>query len=181
MSHVELEVRDDDGAVVAPGEPGELFVRGPNTCVGFFDDPERTAATFDDDGWVRSRATSSRSTTTATSRSSAARRRSSSAAGSTSRPARSRSCSSRSPRWSGRRWSACPTSGSASACARASCCAAGATLDLDTTVVARLRAAGLATYKLPQRLEVLDALPTTASGKIQKHEIVRQLAGEADA
>ncbi len=35
---------------------------------------------------------------------------------------------------------------------------------------------GLATYKLPQRLEVLDALPTTASGKVQKHEIVRSLA-----
>ena len=27
---------------------------GPNTCVGFFADPERTAATFDDEGWVRS-------------------------------------------------------------------------------------------------------------------------------
>jgi cyclohexanecarboxylate-CoA ligase len=51
---------------------------------------------------------------------------------------------------------------------------AGASLDLATTVE-RLRAAGLATYKLPERLEVLDALPSTASGKIQKHEIVRAL------
>jgi cyclohexanecarboxylate-CoA ligase len=50
----------------------------------------------------------------------------------------------------------------------------GASIDLDT-VVSRLRAGGLATFKLPQRLEVLDALPTTASGKIQKHEIVRAL------
>jgi non-ribosomal peptide synthetase component E (peptide arylation enzyme) len=41
--------------------------------------------------------------------------------------------------------------------------------------VARLRASGLATYKLPERLEILDALPTTASGKVQKHEIIRQL------
>ena len=39
------------------------------------------------------------------------------------------------------------------------------------TMVDRLRATGLATYKLPERLEVLDALPTTASGKVQKHEI----------
>src|SRR5262249_10953388 len=53
MSHVELEVRDDEGKDQPRGEPGELFVRGPNTCVGFFADPERTAATFDD-GWVRS-------------------------------------------------------------------------------------------------------------------------------
>ncbi|MCU1373405.1 MAG: hypothetical protein JWO68_691, partial [Actinomycetia bacterium] len=44
MSHVELRVDED----------GELFTRGPNTCVGFFDDPERTAATFDAEGWVRS-------------------------------------------------------------------------------------------------------------------------------
>jgi non-ribosomal peptide synthetase component E (peptide arylation enzyme) len=51
----------------------------------------------------------------------------------------------------------------------------GAALDLDT-VVERLRATGMATYKLPQRLEVLASLPTTASGKVQKHEIVRSLA-----
>ena len=47
-------------------------------------------------------------------------------------------------------------------------------LDLATTV-SRLRAAGLASYKLPERLEILDALPSTASGKIQKHEIVQAL------
>jgi cyclohexanecarboxylate-CoA ligase len=52
-----------------------------------------------------------------------------------------------------------------------------AELDLDT-VVGRLRAAGLATYKLPERLEVVDALPTTASGKVQKHELVRQFTSE---
>ena len=46
-------VRDDDGRAVV-GEPGEILVRGPNTCVGFFADPERTAATFIEDGWVRS-------------------------------------------------------------------------------------------------------------------------------
>jgi len=41
-------------------------------------------------------------------------------------------------------------------------------LDLET-LVTRLRDVGLATYKLPERLRVVDALPTTASGKIQKH------------
>jgi non-ribosomal peptide synthetase component E (peptide arylation enzyme) len=51
----------------------------------------------------------------------------------------------------------------------------GATLDLETTVD-RLRATGLAAYKLPEHLRVLDALPTTASGKVQKHEIDRLLA-----
>jgi non-ribosomal peptide synthetase component E (peptide arylation enzyme) len=54
----------------------------------------------------------------------------------------------------------------------------GTTLEL-ATVVDRLRAAGVATYKLPQRLEVLTELPTTASGKIQKHEILRRLEERA--
>jgi cyclohexanecarboxylate-CoA ligase len=50
----------------------------------------------------------------------------------------------------------------------------GATLDLPT-MVGRLTDGGLATYKLPERLEVVDSLPTTPSGKITKHEIVRTL------
>jgi non-ribosomal peptide synthetase component E (peptide arylation enzyme) len=56
---------------------------------------------------------------------------------------------------------------------------AGQHIDFET-IVARLRSSGLATYKLPERLVLLDTLPTTASGKVQKHEIVRQLV-EADA
>jgi non-ribosomal peptide synthetase component E (peptide arylation enzyme) len=40
----------------------------------------------------------------------------------------------------------------------------------------RLRATGLATYKLPERLQILPSLPTTPSGKVQKHRLVRQLA-----
>ena len=55
---------------------------------------------------------------------------------------------------------------------------AGATLTL-AVVVDRLRDAGIATYKLPQRLELLGELPTTASGKIQKHEILRRLEERA--
>ena len=51
---VEIETRDDDGRPRPAGEPGELYVRGPNTCVGFFDDATRTAATFVGAGWVRS-------------------------------------------------------------------------------------------------------------------------------
>jgi acyl-CoA synthetase (AMP-forming)/AMP-acid ligase II len=50
---VEVEVWDAAGTPVA-GEPGEIETRGPNTCVGFFEDPGRTAATFHPDGWVRS-------------------------------------------------------------------------------------------------------------------------------
>ncbi len=43
-------------------------------------------------------------------------------------------------------------------------------------IVAALRATGMATYKLPQRLEFVPELPTTASGKIQRHKLVAALA-----
>jgi non-ribosomal peptide synthetase component E (peptide arylation enzyme) len=55
--------------------------------------------------------------------------------------------------------------------------AAGATVPGLDVVVERLLAAGLAKFKLPEQLVVVDSLPMTASGKVQKHEIVRALAG----
>ena len=42
LPEVELETRD-----------GEVLVRGPNVCVGLFDDPERERSIFTDDGWLR--------------------------------------------------------------------------------------------------------------------------------
>jgi acyl-CoA synthetase (AMP-forming)/AMP-acid ligase II len=50
---VEVQAWDDEGRTVA-GQPGEIHTRGPNTCVGFFNDTERTRATFHPEGWVRS-------------------------------------------------------------------------------------------------------------------------------
>ena len=37
---------------LAPGEIGELATRGPHVAVGYFNDPERTASTFSDEGWL---------------------------------------------------------------------------------------------------------------------------------
>lgn len=39
---------------VAPGEPGEVQVRGPNVTPGYWNAPEATAAAFTADGWFRS-------------------------------------------------------------------------------------------------------------------------------
>jgi acyl-CoA synthetase (AMP-forming)/AMP-acid ligase II len=49
---VEILVVDDDGRPVPPGEPGEIWSRGPDLCVGYTD-PALTAAAFDADGWYR--------------------------------------------------------------------------------------------------------------------------------
>jgi acyl-CoA synthetase (AMP-forming)/AMP-acid ligase II len=53
LDGVEVEVWSEDGQP-GVGVPGEIMVRGPETCVGFFADPQRTAATFHPEGWVRS-------------------------------------------------------------------------------------------------------------------------------
>jgi acyl-CoA synthetase (AMP-forming)/AMP-acid ligase II len=167
MSHVEIEVRQDGGARCAPGEAGEVFVRGPNTCVGFFQDPERTGATFDAEGWVRSGDLVTLDD-----------------AGALTVVGRKKEIIIRggmniTPREIEELLVAFPEVERAAVVGvsdarlgeRSCACVVlhpGASLDLETTVE-RLRASGLATYKLPEQLEVLDALPMTASGKVQKH------------
>ena len=41
------------GTDVPPGEDGELWVRGPQVMLGYFNRPEETLATVDADGWLR--------------------------------------------------------------------------------------------------------------------------------
>ncbi|GHF71797.1 2,3-dihydroxybenzoate-AMP ligase [Amycolatopsis bartoniae] len=47
-------------------------------------------------------------------------------------------------------------------------------------IAAFLRERGVAEYKLPDRIEVLDAFPLTKVGKVSKTELARRLAGEAE-
>lgn len=49
---VEVEVRDESGLVVGPGEVGEVFVRGPHMMSGYHRKPEATSAAFVD-GWIQ--------------------------------------------------------------------------------------------------------------------------------
>jgi cyclohexanecarboxylate-CoA ligase/acyl-CoA synthetase len=49
---VEMAIFDSDRAHVLPaGQEGEIATRGPHVCLGYFKDPERTADTFRD-GWL---------------------------------------------------------------------------------------------------------------------------------
>jgi acyl-CoA synthetase (AMP-forming)/AMP-acid ligase II len=53
LDHVEVKVVDTDGGALAPGEHGELLVRSPAVMTGYLNDPEQSAATIDEDGWLR--------------------------------------------------------------------------------------------------------------------------------
>ncbi|TQJ37384.1 MULTISPECIES: long-chain-fatty-acid--CoA ligase [Streptomyces] len=50
---VQVRLLDDKGQDVAPGEVGELAVRGPNVMKGYWNRPEETATAMPD-GWLRS-------------------------------------------------------------------------------------------------------------------------------
>jgi long-chain acyl-CoA synthetase len=46
-----VKVVDPDGQALPAGEPGELWIRGPNVVRGYWNKPEATAASFSD-GWL---------------------------------------------------------------------------------------------------------------------------------
>ena len=52
LAHVQVKICDEAGAPVADGTSGELWVRGPNVCAGYWRRPDATAAAWRD-GWFR--------------------------------------------------------------------------------------------------------------------------------
>ena len=52
LPSTELILRDDDGKVVAQGQPGEICIRGPQVMAGYWHRPDETAKVLDDNGWL---------------------------------------------------------------------------------------------------------------------------------
>ncbi len=52
LPNVEVRLLDDEGEPVAAGQPGEIWSRGPDLCLGYTD-PALTENAFDDAGWYR--------------------------------------------------------------------------------------------------------------------------------
>jgi len=53
IHHVELRIISDEGASLAPGEDGEILVRGPGVMKGYYRKPIETRQVLDEEGWFR--------------------------------------------------------------------------------------------------------------------------------
>ncbi len=53
LMHVTVQIGDDHGREIPRGSVGEIQVRGPGVTPGYWHDPEATAAAFTKNGWFR--------------------------------------------------------------------------------------------------------------------------------
>ncbi|KUN05458.1 hypothetical protein AQI95_16150 [Streptomyces yokosukanensis] len=165
-SGAEVRIRNRDGAPTAPGETGELQYRSPYMFSGYHLDPELTRAALTPDGWLR---TGDRAALEPD--------------GSVVYRGRADELINR----GGLKFSALeveellndlpqlaqhavvaradPRLGQRSCLLVALCEGERVTLD---DITGHLVAKGLATYKLPEQLVVVDRLPTTVTGKIAR-------------
>jgi non-ribosomal peptide synthetase component E (peptide arylation enzyme) len=156
--------------VATPGEPGEIFIRGPNTSVGFFNDPERTAATYDAAGWVRS-GDMAVMDADGYIRIVGRRKEIIIRGGLNIAPREIEDLLLSFPEVERAAVLPIPDDRLGERCCAAVVFRSGQQFNF-SEMLNRLQKAGMAKYKWPERLVAISTMPTTASGKIQKHRIV---------
>lgn len=175
MDHVEAEIRDkDDRAVI--GAPGEILIRGPQTTAGFYNDPERSRTTFTEDGWVRTGdlgVIDEEGYLTIVGRKKEIIIR----GGLNIAPREIEDVVLQHPDVLEAAVVGLPHDRLGEMTCACVVLREGGSLELEQ-LVAYLRSLDMATYKLPQRLEVLESLPRTPSGKVQKFRLVESLTNK---
>lgn len=174
---VEIRLCDADGAPVPNGEPGEIWSRGPDLCAGYTD-PALTAAAFDDDGWYRSGdvgVLDADGYLTITDRLKDVIIR----GGENISAAEVEEVICRLAAVAEVAVVAAPDARLGEHACAIVRLAPGATLVLDDVRVA-LEHTGLARQKWPEELRVVDDFPRTASGKVRKVDLRKQLRAGAD-
>lgn len=177
LDGVEIRIADVDrgaGETDAEGE-GELLYRGPGALLGYWKDPERTAETLDADGWYHSSDLARRTDLgyvriTGRIKDLIIRGGTNISAlevedyilghGAVAQVA----CVGYPDERLGERM-----------CAFVVAAAKGPEPTLEDLVDYLKNTRGIAPYKLPERLEIVDELPTTATGKVQKFDLRARL------
>jgi 2,3-dihydroxybenzoate-AMP ligase len=171
----EVKLVDADGIEVAPGEVGELIVRGPYTLRGYFRSPQHNARAFSADGFYRSgdllRLHPSGNYVVEGRRKDLINRGGEKISAEEvenlilGHPSvLNVACVPYPDDVLGERMCACVV------------LKPGGSLTLDG-LVEFLGAFEMAKFKLPERLEILDSLPLSGFGKVSKRELADQLAG----
>lgn len=178
LEDVEIQVWDAHEQRVTPGFPGELAVRGPNVCLGFFADSERTRSSFTPDGWLR---TGDLGTLDADGYVTIVGRKKEVIirGGLNIAPREIEDLISEMPEVLEVAVIGLPDERLGEVVCACIVPTRPDALGLDD-LVTFLRARDVAAYKLPQRLKVLESLPRTATGKLRKVELaaaVRQEEG----
>jgi acyl-CoA synthetase (AMP-forming)/AMP-acid ligase II len=167
---VEVRVVDADGAEAPVGEAGEIVVRGYNVMSGYLDDPEATAEAIDGDGWLHTGdvgrlddagnlAITDRLKDMYVS------------GGFNVYPAEVEAVLRRHPGVAQVAVVGVPDRRMGEVGLAVVVPAPGADAAATATELAAFAGDRLANFKVPRRVEVLDALPTNASGKVLKREL----------
>jgi acyl-CoA synthetase (AMP-forming)/AMP-acid ligase II len=165
---VEVLVVDDDGTEVPRGEPGEIVVRGYNIMQGYFEDAAATAEAVDADGWLHTGdigVMDERGYVRITDR----KKDMFIVGGFNAYPAEIEQMINRHPAVGAVAVVGVPDARLGEVAKAFVVPRAGATVDPDE-LVAWCRDE-MANYKVPRSVEVVDALPLNASGKVLKYEL----------
>jgi len=177
---LEVRVVDDKGAEVPRGDPGEIVVRGYTVVQGYFEDPAATAEAIDPDGWLHTgdvgvmddggnvRITDRKKDMFIV-------------GGFNAYPAEIEGALLGHPAVAQAAVVGVPDErlgevGCAFVVLRPGAGADAGTLPEELVAWARQR---MANYKVPRRVEVVDALPLNASGKVLKTELRARLGADA--
>jgi HIP---CoA ligase len=171
----EVRVVGDDREPVASGEPGEVVVRGYNVMKGYLDDPKATAETIDAEGWLHTGdigVMDERGYLRITDR----KKDMFIVGGFNVYPAEVENELLRHPSVAQAAVVGAPDErlgevGVAFVVARP-----GTTIDPDELIA--WTEERIANFKVPRRVEVLDALPLNASGKVLKYELRETVAAQ---
>lgn len=173
IEDIEIQLVDGEGNVVGVGEPGEIWVRGYNVMSGYFEDPERTAEAITVDGWLKTGdvgVMDSRGYLRITDRI----KDMFIVGGFNAYPAEIEGALMQHPSVAQVAVVGIPDDRQGEVGCAFVVRRAGAELDAESLIAwSRER---MANYKVPRRVEFVDALPTNASGKVTKFELRDRIA-----